>query len=695
MADLATFIAGFNADLLDRSSGVDGASANFKENVFTELMLESLADQIGIVENATTTYFEGQVERGRAKVNGYAIPDDEDTLDLFISIFLDASEPTKVAGDEVRKAIEQAVRYFRGAIAGLGSTLEPASDRYAMTARIAEIARKLRRVRIFVLTDGVTGMEKAKLPNRVMGEIELRFEIWDMERLSRAVAFGRPQKEIEVDLEALGGAIPCVSMPGPEADYAAYLMIIPGQVLYGLYEQYGSQLLERNVRSFLQAKGKVNRGIRDTIRNQPHRFMAYNNGISMTAEAVETTVLEGGQPAVRAIRGLQIVNGGQTSSSIHRAAKHDKASLEGVYVQAKLTVVSPELLDTLAPKIAEFANTQNPIQMADFSANDPFHIEIERLANQIWIPGEHGRWFYERARGQYFVASASEGRTVAQARQFKERTPAHRRFGKLELGKYLNAWDQLPHQVSLGGQKNFVLFMQRSRESRSKFWKPDDAFFRDLIAKAILFESTTRIVRKESFEGYRAQITAYTVSALAFRSGELLDLNNIWQEQRLSAELEDLIRSWTHEVSAAITLSAGARNIGEWCKKADCWTAVRQSELELPATPPAEFAQRVKTNGGWGVAPGETRVALTSDELDAMRQCRGIELADWIRIVEWGSRSGRLDARDREIAAEMAGIVASGSGARLTPKRALRARPIIVAALEGGALSAAASESAD
>ncbi|MFD1190798.1 AIPR family protein [Phenylobacterium conjunctum] len=687
MSDLEGFVAEFNAELLNRASGGDGVVPDFKENVFTDMMIEALSDQVGIVENAVTTYFEGVVGRGRSKINGYAVSDDEDSLDLFVSIFLGAASPQKVAAEDVRKALEQAVRYFRGAVEGLHRTLEPASDRYAMTARIAELASGISRVRVFVLTDGVTGMTRASIPAQRVGSVELRFEVWDIERLSRAVAHGRPQAEIDVDLDEIGGPIACVALPDAEADYSAYLMIIPGQVLFQLYELYGSQLLERNVRSFLQAKGKVNRGIRDTIRNEPHRFMAYNNGISMTAEVVETTTLPTGQTAVRRIRGLQIVNGGQTSSSIHRAAKQDKADLSGVYVQAKLTVVAPDLIDTLAPRIAEFANTQNPIQMADFSANDPFHIEIERLANQIWIPGEQGRWFYERARGQYLVALANEGRTEALARRFRERTPVHRRFGKLELGKYLNAWDQLPHQVALGGQKNFVLFMQRLRETRARSWKPDDAFFRDLVAKGILFESTARIVKREPFEGHRSQILPYTVSAVAFVSGDMLDLGHIWREQRLSAELEELIRRWTHIIADAIRETAGGRDIGEWCKKADCWKAVRQATFELPDPPPPEFSQTVRIAGGWGASPQEDRVALSPDEMDAIRQCRLIDAADWIRMVEWGMQTGRLDLRQREIAAEMASMAAGGWPAgRLTGKRALRARPVIVMAIEGGAL---------
>jgi hypothetical protein len=220
-------------------------------------------------------------------------------------------------------------------------------------------------------------------------------------------------------------------------EYQAHLTIIPGELLFILYDQYGARLLERNVRSFLQAKGKVNRGIRDTLRNEPARFMAYNNGISITAQHVEIEALSGG-PAITRIKGLQIVNGGQTTASIYRARKTDKVDLSNVFVPAKISVVPLELLDTLAPRIAQFANTQNPVQIADFSANDPFHIELERLSKAIWMPGEQGKWFYERARGQYQMAQATEGTTPARLRRFKERTPPTRRFTKIDAAKYLN-----------------------------------------------------------------------------------------------------------------------------------------------------------------------------------------------------------------------------------------------------------------
>jgi hypothetical protein len=52
------------------------------------------------------------------------------------------------------------------------------------------------------------------------------------------------------------------------------LAIVPGTVLKEIYETYSARLLELNVRSFLQARGKVNQGIRDTIVNDARAWMS-------------------------------------------------------------------------------------------------------------------------------------------------------------------------------------------------------------------------------------------------------------------------------------------------------------------------------------------------------------------------------------------------------------------------------------
>ena len=96
-------------------------------------------------------------------------------------------------------------------------------------------------------------------------------------------------------------------------DYRAYIAIIPGTCLAKLYERYGARLLEQNVRSFLQFTGKINKGIRDTIRNEPYMFLAFNNGIAATADHIE---LDEENRYIKKISSLQFVNGGQTTASM-------------------------------------------------------------------------------------------------------------------------------------------------------------------------------------------------------------------------------------------------------------------------------------------------------------------------------------------------------------------------------------------
>ena len=66
-------------------------------------------------------------------------------------------------------------------------------------------------------------------------------------------------------------------------------------------------------------------------------FLAYNNGIAATADHIE---LDRTGHYIKSISNLQIVNGGQTTASIYYTAKKDKADISGIFVQAKVSVIS-------------------------------------------------------------------------------------------------------------------------------------------------------------------------------------------------------------------------------------------------------------------------------------------------------------------------------------------------------------------
>lgn len=370
-------------------------------------------------------------------------------------------------------------------------------------------------MRICALTNGL--VKPIPFKSISIGDAEISFTIWDIDRLYRCVTSGKMRETIEIDFQdKYGITIPCIEN-NSSSKYSVYLAIISGKLLALLYDEFRDRLLEKNVRSFLQVKGAVNKGIRDTLRNEPEMFLAYNNGISVTAESVEIVRDGNGKPSIRSIRDMQIVNGGQTTASIYNALRDKKVSvdLSKVFVQTKISVItSPENMNEIVPRISSYANTQNKVQIADFSANDPFHRRIEELSRTIWSPAINGmkpvNWFYERARGQYADMLSRESTTLRR-KQFKETHPV---FTKTDLAKYENTWDQLPYFVSEGAQKNFRRFTLRVNEHKSIL--PDEKYYQHLIAKAILFRRTEKLVQLQQYGGYRANIVTYTISFFVF-----------------------------------------------------------------------------------------------------------------------------------------------------------------------------------
>ena len=551
----------------------------YPELAFADIVMQHMAD-IGMSFEPVVCHYEGRIGNAPLKLTGYALSDEGDQLDLFVSLHKDVEVPTPVTDAAVATAAEQCLRFLKRCVDGkLAERIDPTQEVLSLVLTIQESYKDLVQVRIFVLTDCV-----AKSKNFRTKEVENRsvhLEIMDIERLFRHLSEGKPRDELVVDFnQASGGPLPCVHVPGETEDYDYALTAFPGEALRLLYEKYGSRLLEANVRSFLSVKGKgVNAGIQNTLRNAPHRFMAYNNGIVVVADEMKLDNTVEGIPGIVWLKGMQIVNGGQTTASLYFARKkYPDTDLSRVRVPAKIIVMKkqdPVTEEALISDISRYANSQNVVKQSDLSANKPFHVDIERLSLSVYCPDGVGRWFYERAAGSYNTLLAREGGTQAKLRELKAAIPPARRITKTDLARYLTAWEGLPEIVSRGTQKCFQAFMDSmaTPEEATPPASPGVAEFKAMVAKGIVFKATQKLARP-MFQAFQANVTAYTVSLLANKCGDRFNLDLVWRQQGVSPELLTQIGIWAREVNTVLHQSARGRMISEWAKRPECRDAV-------------------------------------------------------------------------------------------------------------------------
>ncbi len=622
-----------------------------REDQFTEIMIEYLVEA-------------GELDDGRIcfnkmkghKVNGYHISDDGDRLDLFITECFLNGELNSLPKSSCINALKRLQTFFQRALGGVYKNLEDASDAFDLAHSIYQSEDMLVRVRLYLFTDGLTKVEE--LPHVQVGDVEVSFHIWDLNRLFQTVILGRRLDRIVIDFEHLSEQpVQCLIANKTSENYRCIFAVFSAKTLVNLYSKYGPRLLERNVRSFLQARGNINKGIRQTITKEPDMFLAYNNGLSATCSNLEVVKGSENLPFLKRASDFQIVNGGQTTGSLFHAFKKDGADLANIFVPVKITEINGEDIDLIAPKISQYANSQNKVNMADFSANHPYHIKIQEFSRTIFAPPKAGgqkqtHWYYERARGQYLD---EKGRgTVSQRNAFEALNPNRQKFTKTDLGKYENSWAQLPHLVSKGAQKNFLEFMQRL-DKRGKY-EPDEAYFKKLIARAILFKETDRIVARELGGAYKAQTVTYAIAWLSYRSEQRLDLDGIWSRQELGPILSDCLESICQAVQPKLVQPPGIANVTEWCKKEACWDVVKplsislSDQFESVLIPETQHAPR-------GIADIDEP---NDDEVKIIELVSKISSETWFSLSKWAKETQNLLPWQRSLAYSLGRVAESG-----------------------------------
>ena len=644
-------LAEFHNELFQDVHGRADAKGLLVEDSFFEVFAAPLIDA-GELETADRIHYTSP--RG-VRVDGYGgDPIGTDgILSLIVSDFSQSSEPGSLTATEMTATFRRLSNFLERCLRREFRTgLEESSPAFGLADLIATRWGSINRVRLFLISNRVLSRRVDSLEAGELHDVPLSYSVWDLGRIHRFVTSGREREDIVVDLDDYGG--PLVILPAhlEAADYEAYLAVFPGGQLARIYERWGPRLLEQNVRVFLQARGKVNRGIRGTIEHNPDMFFAYNNGITATAESVDITPSPEGL-RLTSMRNFQIVNGGQTTASIHAALRNRDVDLARVFVQMKLSIVEPDRAQDVVPRISEYANSQNRISAADFFSNHPFHVRMENFSRRLYAPSKDGqfresKWFYERARGQY--QDARGGKTPAERRLFDGEYPRRQMVNKTDLAKFVNVWRLRPHIVSQGAQKNFADFASfvGSEWERS----PDafnEAYYKEAIARAIVFRAVERLVTEQPWYqgGYRANVVAYAIAKLAHdleQRHRSLDFQGIWAAQAISPGLAGVLTVAAEAVHDVIVDTPPThRNVTEWAKQQACWNRVSMLQVDWPDSLEGELLTRDQAASERRAAVKEQRVL---NGIEAQTAVVNAGPGVWRSVREWGASEGLLSPDD-------------------------------------------------
>jgi hypothetical protein len=644
------------------------------QEVLTKIYTDILYDN-GTISDYELVFFEREISNSNIKINGYSFSEEDLRLDLFITHYDPSDKIQEIKLSKVQELIESAKNFYFQSVKKLYEKINKKEDAYDISKTIFKNAKNISTVRIIILTN--CECEKTPTMHRE-GKIEFQNFLFDNKRIYSSSLGGANATNIRIDFTKFRDKVRCMLAHKSSDKISSYMAFIPGDVLFNIYRIFGQRLLSLNVRSFLQLGTKINKGIRQTLLNEPDRFFSYNNGIVVVVDDIQIDSDKNGS-FIKSATGFQIVNGGQTTATLYRTKKQDNADFTNVVVPAKITLVKKEYLDEVVPKISEYANTQNIVKKADFSSNHQFHIDFKELSKKIRT-SEGQQWFYERMRGEYQVQKMKQKDLGKNKKsKFLEISPSHMKFTKEDLAKFINCWHYLdPHVACTGAQKSFVTFMNLLNDKKFHE-KIDDDFFQKYCAISILFNKATKIIKEnEVIGGYRSQVLNYTISLISYHTSRKINFDLIWADQDISNQFKDLINKWSLKVYEIIQDTSKGRNVSEWCKKEECWEEVTDRNFAFTVTPP-EFTNLKK------VAGKPIKVAkeiFSPEDMDNIKKCKSLSTKDWEKMIAWANESDDFYFIQLQIATSLWMMSLSNWKKQPSPKQAKSALKIIEKAEE-------------
>ena len=592
----------FRKDFINDINAQAITDLDYPVEVFVDECKDILINDYGLLSDLTHTYIDWKTNSNKfrnMRLDASYLEPSINTIHLLYADY-NEGEIQSINNEFIKDKAQLLENFFTNVLAGYFNNTSDSDPTTEIARSIKKHLDSIKKVHVIIVS---TNLKSSRLKTTIeLKPLEVGpktfnvdLTLLDIENIYHAKTAGAEKDDIVLNTEEFGfDGIPCIKAQIESKEYESYLAVVPGKFLSDIYLKYNARLLESNVRSFLNTRGEINKGILNTILNDKEKFFAYNNGIATTADSIEIKNTING-PLITSFKNLQIINGGQTTASLASAVLKNNADLNGIYVQMKLSIINENTDKAeLIRLISKYANKQNKVTNADLSSNHPFYTRIEEFSRKYKAPlapnsTVQSIWFFERARGQY-DQSKMKLKTKKERDIFELQNPKAQKFTKTDLAKYINSDEMRPYDVSWGAEVNmtkFQLIMEKEWDKNKDQY--NEVYYKDLISKAIIFKKIEQLISDEEWyinnKGYRAQLVPYTFSKFMYeisKTGKVFNYKKVWEQQALQEDyFDDLRRIAKLCYDVFNDPNRQYLNIGEYAKRQACWDIVKAKNYSL------------------------------------------------------------------------------------------------------------------
>jgi hypothetical protein len=596
----------FRLNLLDDSKDENGfiSQTNLLSQVIPSLLDAKLVDS----EDYNESYLVNESDEN-LKLNAYTINESGERLQLFI-----IDESTITEQQEIEELLishrsiyeeqfKRTDRLIKKAFKGqLFDSIQDSGNVKVLASELESVEgiNKFDVIEIFLISLTITTSFKGKTPQlnqlyfkeekiirnyidkseKKQKEILILKKLVDLNFLFNVLVSQGHREILTIDFEKTFNYSIEAIKAAEDSNFESYLCVLKADVLADIYRQYSSRLLEKNVRSFLDFRG-VNKGIRETIRKEPEKFIAYNNGLTITATNIKTSEHKR-KLYIESLTDFQIVNGGQTTATIY-FSKKDGLDISKVNVMAKINVAKQtdeKKLDELIDNISKFSNAQSKVSTVDLKSRNPQLIKIKTLSDSVLTPSGN-KWFFERSKGEFSTLLKKAGNNK---NRVKKEFPNERKFSKEQMAKFYSAWGTEPYMVKKGGERIFRHFIEQlSPEDESKMPIINRDYYEDIISKIILFREMEELhgTRNNAIGQIRSAVIPYSLSVVYQYTDEKknkFDMSKIWKKEGLEDDLSKFLYDLMLLINELIKKYSLSDDLGEYSKKPELWNSIKKCE---------------------------------------------------------------------------------------------------------------------